>query len=149
MYCETVAQWQVKLCSVSESFRAHILLADRVLADRNISGYCFLLPSEFICGWISLDEGIHVWWDEGQIMEVINLIKNQPTKEFKILFIGIVYKATWKVIKKKAFILLHCLPTFLHLRRRPKVHCFCQWSAIRTRIWFFNMLLQYKLDQLF
>ena len=41
--------------------------------------------------------------------------------EFKISFIGIVYKATWKAMKKKAFIPLLCLPTFLHSRMRPKV----------------------------
>ena len=39
-------------------------------------------------------------------------------------------------MKKKAFIPLLCFPTFLHLRRRPKVHCF--WSAIRRIIRFFT-----------
>ena len=34
-------------------------------------------PSEFICSWIFHDEGIHIWWDEGQIMKVIDL-KKQP-----------------------------------------------------------------------
>ena len=43
-----VAQWQVKLCVLSESYRAHRLSssADRVLEDGNFSRYCFLLPSE-------------------------------------------------------------------------------------------------------
>ena len=50
----------------------------------------------------------------------------EATTEFKILFIGIVYKATWKAMK--AFITLLCLPTFLHLRIRPKNHGF--WSAL-------------------
>ena len=40
----------------------------------------------------------------------------ETTKEFKILFIGIIYKARWKAMKKKAFIWLLSLPTFLHLR---------------------------------
>ena len=64
----------------------------------------------------------------------------EATKEFKIFFIGIVttivYKATWKAMKKKAFIWLLCLPTFLHLRMRPKVHRFS--SAMRRRIRFFT-----------
>ena len=39
-------------------------------------------------------------------------------------------------MKKKAFIQLLCLPTFLHLRIRPKV---CQFSsAMRRRIRFFS-----------
>ena len=87
---------------------------------------------------------------------------NEATKVFKLLSIGIVYKATWKAMKKKAFIWLLCLPTFLHLRMRPKdnissledetkrlakVHQFC--SAMRRRIRFFYMLWQYKLDKNF
>ena len=89
MYCLTLAQWQVKQCVHSESYRAHGLQADRVLDEGNISEYCLLLPSEFICCWISFDEGFHVWWNQGQIIKVINL-KKHP----KILFIGIVYKVT-------------------------------------------------------
>ena len=52
----------MKQCAFSESYIAHRLLADRVLDhdDGNVSGYHFLLPSEFICCWISRDEGIHV-----------------------------------------------------------------------------------------
>ena len=42
-------------------------------------------------------------------------------------------------MNKKAYIQLLCLPTFLHLRMRPKVHCF--WSVIRRRIRFFDMML--------
>ena len=72
-------------------------------------------------GWRSDYEG---HWSKG------------ASKEFKILFIGIVYKAKWKAMKKKAFIQLLFLPTFLHLRMRPKVHLFS--SAIRRRIWFFT-----------
>ena len=41
-----VAQWQVKQCVLSESYRAHRLSADSVLEDGNFSRYCFLLPSE-------------------------------------------------------------------------------------------------------
>ena len=56
----------------------------------------------------------------------------EATKEFKIFFIGIVttivYKATWKAMKKKAFIWLLCLPTFLHLRTRPKTQDFFTWG---------------------
>ena len=59
----------------------------------------------------------------------------EATKEIKILFIGTVYKATWKAMKKKAFIPLLCLPTFLHLRMRPNFHQF--WFAMRRRIRFF------------
>ena len=44
----TLAQWEVKLSVLSESYRAHRLSADRVLEDHdgNFSRYCFLLPSE-------------------------------------------------------------------------------------------------------
>ena len=63
----TLAQWQVKLSVLSESYRAHRLFANRVLDDGNVSGYCFLLPSEsYVTGFgmISRDEGIHVQWDK-------------------------------------------------------------------------------------
>ena len=36
----------MKQCVLSESYRAHRLLADRVLDDGNFSDYCLLLPSE-------------------------------------------------------------------------------------------------------
>ena len=68
MYCQSVPdlrfftqQWQVKLYALSESYRACRPLADRVLDDGNVSGYCFLLwchPVKFICTWMWLDEGI-------------------------------------------------------------------------------------------
>ena len=64
----------------------------------------------------------------------------EATKEFKTLFIGIIYKATWKLkaMKKNTFIQmipLLCLQAFIHLRIRPKkVHGF--WSANRRRIRF-------------
>ena len=93
MHIQTFAQWQVQLdseCAFSESYTAHMRLADRVLDDGNVSGYCFLpvLPSEFkfICSscWISRDEGIHFqpWWDEGQIMKVIDLKKQPKNSRF-------------------------------------------------------------------
>ena len=62
----------------------------------------------------------------------------EATKEFKILFIGIVYKATWKAMKKKAYIWLLCLPTFLHLRMRTKSTMLIRWSAMRRRTRFFT-----------
>ena len=43
----------------------------------------------------------------------------EATKEFNILLIGIVYKAIWKA-KKKKFILLLYLPTFIHLSLKDK-----------------------------
>ena len=46
MYRQTLAQWQVKQCVLSESYRAHRLLADRVLDDGNFSRYRFLPLSE-------------------------------------------------------------------------------------------------------
>ena len=79
-----------------------------------------------ICGWISRDEGIHVWWDEGQIMKVINL-KKQP-KNSKFYSLVSFTKAPEKPWKRKhssdcfvGIIWLLCLPTFLHSRMRPKV----------------------------
>ena len=73
-----------------------------------------------------------VWWRNSCSMgwrsDYEGHWSKEASKEFKILFIGIVYKATWKAMKKKAFIQLLCLPTFLHLRMRPKVHLF--WSAL-------------------
>ena len=58
---------------------------------------------------------------------------NKATKEFKMLFIGIVYKATWKAMNKKAFIQLLCLQHFSTWRW---YHHF--GSAIRRRIRFFT-----------
>ena len=60
----------------------------------------------------------------------------EASKEFKTSFIGIIYKATWNAMKKKAFSQLLCLPAFLHLRMRPKVHRFS--FAMRRRIRFLN-----------
>ena len=84
MYFYFLAQWQVKRCSFSESYIAHRLWAKRVLAygnisggnisGGNISGYRFPVNS-YVAGLC--DEGIHVLWDEGQIMKVIYL-KKQP-----------------------------------------------------------------------
>ena len=79
----------------------------------NCSKYCLLLPNEsYVAG-----EGIHVWWDEGQIMEVINLKKQAKNSRFYSLVLFTRPVATlnlMKVMKKKAFILLLCLRTFLH-----------------------------------
>ena len=52
---------------------------------------CYPVNSYLVCHWISRDENLHVQLNEGQIMKVIDL-KKQPKN--KILFIGIVYKAT-------------------------------------------------------
>ena len=75
----------------------------------------------------------------------------EASKEFKILFIGIVYKATWKAMKKKAFIRLLCLPTFLHLRfeveNQTKNPSILMCNEKKNQI--FNMLWQYKLDKNF
>ena len=85
MYCQTLVQWQVKQCALSETYRAHRLLADRVVNDGNVSGYRFLLPSEFICRWIPRNEGVHVLWDEDQIMKVIDLKKQSQNSRFHSL----------------------------------------------------------------
>ena len=73
MYCQTLSQWQVKRCVLFESYRAHRLLADRVLDsdDGNFSGYCFLLPSESYVAGSCVMKKNHVLWDEGQIKIVI------------------------------------------------------------------------------
>ena len=42
------------------------------MSQDNVASYLVNL-----CCWILCDEGIHVWWDEDQIMKVINL-KKQP-----------------------------------------------------------------------
>ena len=39
-------------------------------------------------------------------------LSKEATKEFKILFIGVVYKVTWKAMRKKAFISLLSLQHF-------------------------------------
>ena len=39
-------QWQMKQCDLTESYKAHRLLTDRVLDDENVSEYCFLVPRE-------------------------------------------------------------------------------------------------------
>ena len=75
MYCQTLSQWQVKRCVLFESYRAHRLLADRVLDsdDGNFSGYCFLLPSESYVAGSCVMKKNHVLWDEGQIKNVISV----------------------------------------------------------------------------
>ena len=108
----------------SESYRAHRLSADRFLEDGNFSRYCFLLRC-YPLNHMSLN---FAWWRNSRSVGLRSDYEGhrskEASKEFKILFIGIVYKATWKAMKKKAFIPLLCLPTFLHLRMRPKVHRF-------------------------
>ena len=82
--------------------------ARRLLA---VAGSCVMSRKEFTSG--------------GIIMKVIYQILSKDTiKEFKILFIGIVCKATWKTMKKKAYIPLLCLPKFIHLSMIPKVSSF-------------------------
>ena len=117
----------MKRCVLSESYRAHRLSADRVLEDGNFSGYCFLLPREsYVAGSRMVKEfTFRLWRSSTRIKEA--------SKEFKILFIGIVHKATWKAMKNKAFIRLHCLPTYLHLRTRPNVSV-PAWSYPAGRI---------------
>ena len=78
----SVPQWKVKQCALSESYRAHRLLAVRVLGDGNVSRYCFLLPSESARPWVSRDEEIHVLWDEGQILKVIDQQKQPQNSRF-------------------------------------------------------------------
>ena len=76
----------------------------------------------------------------------------EATKEFKIIFIGIVYKATWKAKTKKAFFPLLCLPTFLHLRMsqdETKISKFLIYNEFIFRFFTLDMLLQYKLDKKF
>ena len=118
MHIQTFAQWQVQLdseCAFSESYTAHMRLADRVLDDGNVSGYCFLpvLPSEFkfICSscWISRDEGIHFqpWWDEGQIMKVIDLKKQPKNSRFHWHHLQIHMKAMQKKHSSHCFVSHH------------------------------------------
>ena len=79
------------------------------------------------------------WWRNSHLVglrsDYEGCQSKEASKEYKILFIGIVYKVTWKAMNKnlKAFrvIQLLCLPTFLHLRMRPKVCWF--WSAMRRQ----------------
>ena len=98
-----------------------------------------------ICRWISRDEGIVGWRSDYEGHQ-----SKEATKKFKIFFIGIVYKATWKAMKKKAFIWLLCLPTFLHLRMRPKSIDFAlHWVCNEKKNQIFYMLWQYKLDKNF
>ena len=116
--------------------------------DSYVSGSCMMKEFTFVGPNSSnvvilwQDEG----WDEGHIMtvKVIDLKKQPKNSRFYSLVLFIKsHEKPWK----KAFIPRLCLPTFHHLRMRPKVHCF--WPAIRRRIWFFYMLWQYKLDKNF
>ena len=69
----------------------------------------------------------------------------EATPKFKNLFIGIVYKATWKAMKKKTFIPLPCLPTFLHLRKDQKMIVFDLHLEQWQEQFYIMMLWQYKL----
>ena len=114
-----------------------------------------------------------VWWRNSCSMgwrsDYEGHWSKEASKEFKILFIGFVYNATWKAMRKKAssncFVsqhfftwgwdqksidfdlqweeesdFLNAVAIFFHLRMRPKVYRF--WSAMRRRIRFFCMLWQ-------
>ena len=105
------------------------LLADRVLDDGNVSGYHFLLTSEFICCWIFCNEGIRVQLDEDQIMKVIYLRKQ--TKNSRIYSL-VLFRTTftkphekpWKECINPIALSPKLDSTFLHLRVRPKFHLF-------------------------
>ena len=96
MYCQTSftcsnGRWNYALfLRATEYIIYDRLLANRVLGDGNISGYYFLLPSEFKFCWISCGEGFHVLWLQfgmtvrlrGTIASVINLKKQPKNSRF-------------------------------------------------------------------
>ena len=129
--------------TLSQSYRAHRLLADRVPDDGNVSGYCFLLPSEFICRWISRDETIHVWWDEGQIMKVINQ-KKQPNNS---RFCSLVSFTKLKSHEKENIHPTALSPNISSLEDETKISSFLTCNQKKNQI--FYMLLQYKSDKIF
>ena len=138
----------MKQCVLSESYRGHRLLAYRVLDDGDFSGYCFLsvwtflIPSaSYVAGSRKLKEFTFC----GMKVRLWSHQSKEATKEFKILFIGIVYKATWKAMKKKTFIPLPCLPTFLHLRKDQKMIVFDLHLEQWQEQFYIMMLWQYKL----
>ena len=117
------------------------LLADRVLDDGNVSGYHFLLTSEFICCWIFRYEGIRVQLDEDQIMKVIHLRKQtKNSRIYSLVLFSTMFtkphEKPWKECINPIALSPKLDSTFLHLRVRPKIYCF--WSAIKRRIWFFT-----------
>ena len=107
MYFQTLPQWQVnnffwELHFLRAALRfgescMHRLLTDRALDDGKVSGYCFLIPSEFICGWILDDEGIHVQWDLCQIMKVTGLKKQPKNSRFYSLVLFTKPQKTWNI----------------------------------------------------
>ena len=91
-----------------------------------------------ICGWILRGEGIHIQWDEGQIMKVIYLKKQAKNSRFySLVSFTRPHEKPWK--RKHS----SNSPTFLHLRMRPKAHRLGEENN------FFYMLWQYKLDKNF
>ena len=82
------------------TLRATQLLADRIFADRNFSGYCFLLPSKSnVAGSRMVKE--FTFGGRGTRPDYGGWRSKEASKEIKILFIGIVCKATWKAMRKK------------------------------------------------
>ena len=146
----------MKWCALSERCRAYRLLADRVLDD---SDGKHLRISFSATQWIHMLLDIAQWRNSRSVgwrSDYEGHWSKEATKEFKILFIGIVYKATWKDMKKKAFVWLLCLPTFLHLRNQwawdqKSINRWNWWKLIcnEKKHLFFYMLWQYKLDKNF
>ena len=140
----SVPQWKVKQCALSESYRAHRLLAVRVLGDGNVSRYCFLLPSESARPWVSRDEEIHVLWDEGQILKVIDQQKQpQNSRFYSLVLFTKPYEKRWKR-SSHCFVSQHFFTWGLDQKIMVfDLHWFC--NEKENQIFF--MLLRYKLNK--
>ena len=102
--------------------------------------------------WLDL-----AWWRNSRLVgwrsDYEGHQSKKATKELKILFFGIIYKATWKAMEKKTFIWLLCWdhlialsPNISSLKDETKSHNFdLQWEEESD----FYMLWQYKLDKYF
>ena len=149
-----MTRWNNWQCIFPESYRAHRLLADSVVCDRTwkVSGYCFLLPREFICCWIWCDEGIYILCtgNKGPIMKVVYLKKQPKNPRFYYLVsftephvkplalesygINAFFFMAWK--RKH---LSYCLSLNISsLQNETESHWRCFWSEIRRRIRFFT-----------
>ena len=107
------------------------------------------MVKEFTMNWFGNTHcTISQWCSVGLRSDYEGHWSKEAIKEFKslILFMGIVYKATCKAMKKKAFILLLCLPTVEHFYTwgwdQKSIILICNEKKGQI----FYMLWQYKLE---
>ena len=108
-----------------------------------------LSPTTFVAGWCLY----LTWWRNSRLVgwrsessDYEGHQSKEATKEFKILFFGIIYKATWNLLKSHGEESIHLIALLGSSDCFVSQHFFTQrwdqksqfWSAMRRRIRFFT-----------